>query len=409
MKEKLKRAAIVGIGTTAKPGNIHPYKTWKDLVADAAYEAIGDAKGLKPRDIDGGVIAYHGEGVNEQGGIGGSVADLLGIAPAPVFPHSMNCSGSAVALNTGWEMIASGKYKRVLVMGFEKEGDNINYTENINISFDTEYDYMFGFRHRDGFELMSNYYMKHYGYEDYTSYAAMSYAAHTYGRMNPKASVYGKPMPEFESLKNANSCFSMMGEGAAAAILVPEEDAYLYTDKPVFIEGISLACTSHYIAHRVGEPPMGPDFPEGLKKEETYGQSVALIAAARDAYDMAGITAKDIDVAQVYDLTAGSFWFLDGLGITKFGEGGRYFIEGKAMLDGGAVPINTDGGNIARGHASGADGLNQVIEDVVQLRGDAGERQVKDAKVGVAACVGSAFAHMTVVVLTNDKFKRKEA
>lgn len=406
MSEKLKRVAIVGVGSTEKPGNIHPFKTWKELVADAAYEAIGDANGLKPRDIDGAVIAYHGEGVNEQGGIGGSVADLLGIAPAPVFPHSMNCSGSAVALNTGWEMIASGKYKRVLVMGFEKEGDNINYTENINISFDTEYDYTFGFRHRDGFELMSNYYMKHYGYKDYKSYAAMSYAAHVYGRMNPKASVYGKLMPSFESLENANSCFSMMGEGAAAVILVPEEDAHLYTEHPVYIQGVSLACTSHYIAHRVGEEPMGPDFPEGLKREETYGQSVALIAAARDAYEMAGITVKDIDIAQVYDLTAGSFWFLDGLGITKPGKGAQYFIDGKALLDGGAIPVNTDGGNIARGHASGADGLNQVIENVIQLRGEAKERQVKDAKCAVAACVGSAFAHMTVIVLTNDQFER---
>jgi len=406
MTEKLKRVAIVGIGSTAKPGNIHPFLSWKELVADAAYEAIHDARGLKPRDIDGAVIAYHGEGVNEQGGIGGSVADLLGIAPAPVFPHSMNCSGSAVALNTGWEMVASGKYKRVLVMGFEKEGDNINYTENINISFDTEYDYMFGFRHRDGFELMSNYYMKHYGYPDYKSYAAMSYAAHTYGRMNTKASVYGKPMPTYESLETPNSCFSMMGEGAAAAILVPEEDACLYTDTPVYITGISLACTSHYIAHRVGEEPMGPAFPNGLKREETYGQSVALIEAARNAYDMAGITTDDIDVAQVYDLTAGSFWFLDGLGITEYGKGAQYFIDGKAMLDGGAIPINTDGGNIARGHASGADGLNQVIENVVQLRGAAGIRQVKDAKCAVAACVGSAFAHMTVVVMTNDNFNR---
>jgi acetyl-CoA C-acetyltransferase len=400
-----RRVAIVGIGATARPGAIFPTKTWKDIVADAAYEAIGDAKGLKPRDIDGAVVAYHGEAINEQGGIGGSVADLLAIAPAPVFPHSMNCSGGAVALNTGWEMVASGKYNRVLVVGFDKEGDNLNYTEAINISFDTEYDYVFGFRHRDGFELMSNYYMKHYGYEDYKAYGAMSYQCHWYGRRNPRATTYGKPMPRREDLDNANSCFSIMGEGAAAVILVPEEDAYLYSDKPIWLDGISLATTSHYIAHRVGEPPMGPAFPAGLKREETYGQSAALIAAARDAYAMAGITAQDIDVAQVYDLTAGGFWFLDGLGITPFGEGGRYFLDGKAALD-GPVPINTDGGNIARGHASGADGLNQIVESVVQLRGEGGERQVSDAHCAVAACVGSAFAHMTVAVMTNDGFKR---
>ena len=399
------KVAIVGIGSTPCPGKMHPTKTWKDLVADAAYEAIGDAKNLEPRDIDGAVIAYHGEGVNEQGGIGGSVADLLAIAPAPVFPHSMNCSGGSVALNTGWEMVASGKYKRVLVMGFDKEGDNINYTENINISFDTEYDYMFGFRHRDGFELMSNYYMQHYGYEDYTAYAAQSYQCHWYGRHNPKSTTYGAPMPSFESLKHSGSCFSMMGEGSAAVILVPAEEAYLYTDKPVYLDGVSLATTSHYIGHRMGEEPMGPSFPADLKREEMYGQSVALIAAARDAYKMAEISPKDIDLAQVYDLTAGAFWMLDGLGITEFGEGGRFFIDGQAALD-GRCPTNTYGGNIAYGHASGADGLNQVVENVIQLRHDAGARQVKDARCAVSACVGSAFAHLTVAVLTNNEFKK---
>ena len=400
-----KRVAIVGVGATAKPGDYHPTKTWKDLVADAAYEAIADARGLRPREIDGAVIGYHGEGISEQGGIGGSVADLLGIAPAPVFPHSMNCTGGAVALNTGWEMIASGKYRRVLVLGFDKEGDNLNYTECINISFDTEYDYMFGFRHRDGFELMSGYYMQRYGYKDYEAYGAMSYQCHWYGRRNPKATTYGKPMPKREDLNHAGSCFSIMGEGCAAVILVPEEDAYKYSEQPIWLDGVSIATTSHYIAHRVGEEPMGPSFPQGLRREDTYGQSVALIAAARDAYKMAGITAKDINVAQVYDLTAGAFWFLDGLGITEFGEGGRYFIAGQAALD-GRVPINTDGGNIARGHASGADGLNQVVETVAQLRGQAGERQVKNAQCGVTACVGGAFAHMTVAVMTNDQFRR---
>ena len=406
MSTKNKRVAIVGVGSTPFPGNIHPTKTWKELVADATYEALEDTNGMKAREIDGAVVAYHGEGISEQGGIGGSVADLLGIAPTPVFPHSMNCSGGSVALNTGWAMVSSGKFKHVLVLGFDKESDNINYTECINISFDTEYDYIFGFRHRDGFELMSRTYMDRYGYkDDYTCYAAMSYQAHWYARRNPKASFYGKPMPKFEDLKNANSCFSTMGEGCAAVILVPEEEAYKYSDNPVWLDGISLSTTSHYIAHRYGEEPMGPAFPADLKREDMYGQSVALIVAARQAYKQADITADDIDLAQVYDLTAGGFWFLDGLGITEYGQGAQFFIDGETALD-GKCPVNTDGGNIARGHASGADGLNQVIECVVQLRGEGGERQVKDAKCAVSACVGSAFSHMTVAVLKNDHFKK---
>ena len=150
---------------------------------------------------------------------------------------------------------------------------------------------------------------------------------------------------------------------------------------------------------------MGPDFPDDLKREDMYGQSVALIVAARKAYEMAQITPKDIDLAQVYDLTGAAFWQIDDLGITPYGEGGRHFINGDAGID-GKCPINTSGGLIGYGHASGADGLNQVVENVIQLRGDAGERQVKDAKVAVAACTGSAFAHMTCTVCTNDDFVR---
>ena len=145
-----------GLGTMDK----ERFLSWKEIVADAAYEAATDA-GLSLRDIDCVVIAYHGEAVSEAGGIGGSVSDLLGIAPVPTFPCSMNCAGGSVALNTGWSMVASGKYQKVLVLGFDKALDNINYTESINISYDTEYDYVFGFRHRDGFELMSNHYMEH--------------------------------------------------------------------------------------------------------------------------------------------------------------------------------------------------------------------------------------------------------
>jgi acetyl-CoA C-acetyltransferase len=212
-------------------------------------------------------------------------------------------------------------------------------------------------------------------------------------------------MPKREDLNNSSSCFSMMGEGSAAVILVPEEDAYKFTHRPIWLDGVSLGTTSHYIGHRAGEEPMGPSYPDGLERDEMYGQSAALIAATRNAYNMAGIKADDIDLVQVYDLTACPFWFLDGLGITNFGEGGRFFIEGNAAL-GGRCPVNTDGGNIARGHASGADGLNQVVENVIQLRGEAGERQVKNAKCAVSACVGSAFSHMTVAVLTNDAFRK---
>jgi acetyl-CoA C-acetyltransferase len=395
-----RRVAVVGVGATKDPGSHHPFKSWKDLVADAFYEALENTDGMKPTEIDGVVVGYHGETVNEQGGIGGSVADLLGIAPTPVFPHSMNCASGAVSIHTAWEMVASGKFDKVAAIGFDKEGDNINYTECINISFESEYDYVFGFRHRDGFELLSNYYIQKYNY-DYSPYAALAYQANWYARRNTRAHNYGKPMPNKEDLFSPNSCFSIMGEGAAAVILVPEEDAYKYTKNPVFLDGVSLRTSSHYIAHRLGEQPFGNRYPESLNRENSWDQIATLYEAAKDAYNMAGITVKDVDFCQVYDLLTTPFVCIEALGICEPGQGGQFYIDGETAID-GKCPVNTDGGNIARGHASGADGMNGFVEAVIQLRGEAGERQVPDAKVGVVSGLGSVFTHMTVAVLRKD-------
>lgn len=404
MAEQMKRVAVIGAGATKDPGSNHPFLSWKELVADAAWEAVADA-GLRLSDIDCVVIAYHGEAVSEAGGIGGSVSDLLGIAPVPTFPCSMNCAGGSVALNTGWSMVASGKYRRVLVLGFDKALDNINYTESINISYDTEYDYVFGFRHRDGFELMSNYYMDHYGY-DQRAYGAMAYQAQWYARRNPRASMYGKPLPPRESFDRNDSCYSMMGEGCAAVVLAPADEAGNYPHPPVYLDGVALAVSSHYVGHRAGEEPMAGRYPTSLDRTVDFDQSAPCVAARETAYTMAGITPEDVDLAQVYDLVAGSFWQIEDLGLCPKGEGGQFFLDGETAL-GGKCPVNTDGGNIARGHSSGADGLNQVVENVIQLRGEAGERQVQGAKVAVSSCVGGAYAHLTVIVLTNDKFKKE--
>ena len=186
MSEIKKRVAIIGVGCTEKPGNHHPRKTWKDLAADAAYEALEDA-GMNARDLEAAVVAYHGEGVSEQGGLGAAMSDALAIAPIPVFAIIANCCGGSVALANGFNLVASGKHDKVLVLGGDKEGDNINYTENINISFDTEYDYMFGFRHRDGVELMGNYYLERYGYKGYEAFAALSHQTHWFAREKPKS------------------------------------------------------------------------------------------------------------------------------------------------------------------------------------------------------------------------------
>ena len=392
-----KRVAIVGIGTTARPGNDRPRQSFKDMIVEGVYDALSEAK-IDPALIQAATFAYHGEGVYEYGGIGPVIADTLGICPAPVFINTSNCTGSAVALNMAYSMVAAGRYDIMLVGGFEKMTDHMSYAEYLNASTDSDWDYALGFTHADGIGQITNAYLRNYGYTTMTL-TRWAYEMHKYGRMYEKSSTYGKPMPTMEQL-HASPMFGTMlawGEACAAIVICARDIAHKFTDKPVFIDGIAYTSMPHYYGNQY-------DSYKGMHygpKEYDCTLPLAMMAASEQAYKMAGITERDVDVAQVYDLEAMGFYELEGLKICKPGQAGRFVEEGGIGLE-GACPTNTDGGNIARGHASGHDGVAMAIELTRQLRGEAGARQVKGAKVGVAADIGGASAHNTIIVLRNE-------
>ena len=121
--------------------------------------------------------------------------------------------------------------------------------------------------------------------------------------------------------------------------------------------------------------------------------------AALQAYEMAGIGPEDVDIAQVHDAaTIGELQQIEALHLTPFGEAWRATEEGRTAL-GGDIPVNTDGGLLAMGHPFGASGIRMVHETVTQLRGEAGPRQVENARVGVAQCSGAGDV-TTVHILT---------
>ena len=402
----MRRVAIVGIGMRSDPGSWHPLVTWKEMLCDAAFEAFEDTQGrFTAADVDACVFAFHGEACLEQGGISGSVSDALGISPAPVYNLSTNCSGGNVALSEAVAFVGSGQYDHVLIAGLDKESDLMNYGEAIQLSYDTEYDYKFGFGHRNGLDLLSNAYERRYGYSE-DIYTALGYYSRKYGAENPKAHYYRQPLTweQCEAQGKMASC-AVFGEGAAAAIVVPAEEAYKYTDHPVYVDGISFKCASHYAAHRFGEPPMGNRYPEGPDRLVDVCVAVA-DAAGKEAYEQAGITAEDVQFVQCNELLACTYVALEGLGIFERGKSPVAAKNGEFGLD-GRCPVNTDGGGIARGHCSGADGLYQIGEAVLQLRGQAAGRQIKDCNCGVVSAVGSVFAHYCCSVLTNDNFKRR--
>jgi 2-acetylphloroglucinol acetyltransferase len=395
---KGRRVAIVGIGTTARPGNDRPRQSLKDMIVEGVYDAFSECK-IDPLQIEAAAFAYHGEAISEHGGIAPVIADALGICPAPVFMTSSNCTGSSVALNMAHSMIAAGRYDIMLVGGFEKMTDHMSYGEYLNSSTDTDWDFALGFMHADGIGHMTNTYLRKYGYPTMTL-TRWGYEMHKYGRMYDRSSTFGKPMPTMEQL-HASPAFGTMlawGEACSAVVICAEAIAHKFTDKPVFIDGVAYTTQPHYYG---GEY----DSYKGMHctMPESYDCSYpgAMLAASEQAYKMAGITEKDVDVAQVYDIMIMGFHQLEGLRICKIGQAGRFVEEGGIAL-GGACPTNTDGGNIARGHASGHDGVAMVLELTRQLRGEAGVRQVNNARIGVAANIGGAAAHNTVIVMRNE-------
>ena len=158
--------------------------------------------------------------------------------------------------------------------------------------------------------------------------------------------------------------FCSPGEGAVALVLCRADQARRYTDTPVFLDAVSFA-TRRYGSFEVFSPSLAPERADGPTVE-----------AARAAFEQAGIGPDDVDVAQVQDTESGAeIMHMAETGLCKNGEQ-EHLVQSGATGIGGSMPINTDGGCIANGEPIGASGLRQIYETVLQLRGEAGSRQV---------------------------------
>ena len=208
------------------------------------------------------------------------------------------------------------------------------------------------------------------------------------GALNPYAQ-FKRAMP-IESILNAPmeayplgmlDC-SPVSDGAVALILCSADKAKKYTDKPVKIIGTGQASDTLAV--------------HGRKDICTFESTVY---AAKKAYAQAKIKPSDVNLAEVHDcFTIAEILAIEDLGFVKKGEGGSAIDKKLTTLD-GKIPVNPSGGLKAKGHPIGATGVAQIAEIVMQLRGEAGDRQVKDAKIGLAHNVGAAGASCIVNIL----------
>lgn len=405
MTRKLGRGvAVVGAGMS-KFGAF-PDKTGRDLFVEAYREmAHGIDKGFDPRAIDAIYVGnFSSDLFEKQAHTAPIMADVVGLTPRSATRVEDACASGGVALRQGIMAIASGLAEMVLVGGFERMTalPTAEVTDTLAAAADGLYEIPAGFTFPGFYAAIASAYMHKYGLTpEHLMHVALK--NHANGALNPKAQFgvtiatwmqgrieaakkKNKPVPawqsEFDFLHDdaANPMVawplrlfdcSPITDGAACVLLVAEERARDFTDAPLYVIGSGQAS---------GRP---------LHARADLTSIEAAQIAARQAYEMANVTADDIRLAEVHDcFTIAEIVATEDLGFFAPGRGYGMAEDGVTARD-GAKPINTSGGLKSKGHPVGASGVAQVIEIWKQARGEAGERQVKqDVTLGLTHNVG---------------------
>ncbi|MEE9535956.1 MAG: acetyl-CoA acetyltransferase [Desulfobacterales bacterium] len=384
------KVAIIGVGQStfvrSYPGSI------RELVFEGFMEAMQDAQ-LSTKDIDASVVCSAPE-YDKQRSPAGVFAEYLGLNPQPTFYVETLCSSSSTGLKLAYSLVKSGLHDIVAVIGFQKmsEISSSESQERMGRGADIQWESPFGTMMPAYYAMYAKAHMEKYG-TTLDDLALIRVKAATYGQLNERA-VYRKPV-EFEMfsdpenrmagpvaspLRVGDCCAN--ADGSACIIVASEEKAKSISKKPVWILGVGAASTSVNLA--------GRDLFTGL----TVAQQ-----AAQQAYEMAGVGPKDIDVAEVHDcFTIAEMMAYENLGFAKPGEG-KELIRNKETYQEGRIPVNVDGGLLSKGHPIGATGGSQIRTIVLQLRDEAGDIQVKDPDIGLVHNIGGVGLYGNVTLL----------
>jgi len=385
-----------------------PELSSRDLFVNAFSEMKASVeRGLDPKDIEAVYVAnYSSELFEGQGHVAPLMADWVGLTPRPATCIENACASGGTALRQGLMAIASGMYDLVLVGGVEKMTDlpTERVTDVLTTAVDMFYEGNAGFTFPGLYAAMATAYMHRYG-ATYETLMEVTLKNHANGALNPKAqfgaaisdimqkkkeraAAKGRPVPEWKDEKDflrddrANPTISWplrlfdcspISDGAAAVLLVAGDMADSFTDTPIYIIGSAQVSDS------------------AMHDRSDLTSIRAAKSAAKEACEMAGIRPADVKVAEVHDcFTIAEIIALEDAGFFPPGEAWQAVEEGQTTRD-GARPINTSGGLKSKGHPISASGLAQVVEIWKQMRGTAGERQLKgDVNLGLTHNVGGS-------------------
>jgi len=381
----MRDVAVVGVGMQ-KWGELWE-KSLRDIFVEAALLAIEDA-GVDRIDsmyigcMSSGLFVY-------QEHIGSLLADYLGVRPIPATRIESACASGGASLRAGFIEVASGMSDIVLAGGVEKMtdvgGDEVTFA--LGTAADQEYEGFSGVTFPGIYAMIAKRHMHEFGTTP-EQLAQVAVKNHNNGSMNPLAQFPMKITVEqvLNSVMVADPLHildcSPITDGAAAAIIC-SVDIAKKLGKPI-IKIIGSAQATDTIA---------------LHQRDDITRMRSTERAAEEAYRMAGKKPEDIDIAEVHDcFTIAEICITEALGFVERGKGGGFVESGATALD-GRIPINTSGGLKSKGHPVGATGIAQIVEVVHQLRGEAGERQVKNARVGLTQNMGGSGGSAVVHIL----------
>ncbi|OGD18232.1 MAG: acetyl-CoA acetyltransferase [Candidatus Aminicenantes bacterium RBG_16_63_14] len=370
----MRDVAIIGVGMT-KWGELWE-KSLRTIFTETALLAIADAGVDK---IDSMVVGCMSSGLFVgQEHLSSLLADYLGRTPVAAARVESACSSGGLALRQGFIEVASGMSDVVLVGGVEKMTDvtGCEATYALGTAADQEYEGYHGLTFPGLYAMMAVAHMHRYG-TTREQLALVAVKNHDNGSRNPLAQFPFKITVEgvLNSVLVADplrilDC-SPITDGAAAVVLCPADMARKMKKPVVRITGSGQATDTIALASR---------------KDLTWLESTHI--AAQKALAMAGRKVDEIDLFEVHDcFTIAEIMVTEALGLVEKGRGGRAVEEGLTAR-GGRFPVNPSGGLKAKGHPVGATGVAQAIEVVKQLRGEAGDRQVKGARRGLTQNMG---------------------
>ncbi|KAA0276949.1 MAG: thiolase domain-containing protein [Anaerolineales bacterium] len=382
----MRKVAILGIGQTKV--DEHWEKSLREVGGEAAFLAMQDAG------VDNVEALFVGNMlsplISRQNQLGTFFSDWVGLWKQEAVKIEAACGSGAAAFRSALMAVASGDVDSALVLGVEKMTDKPGgeVTAALATAADADYEVEQGVSFVGINALVMRRYMHEYGWK-HADFAPFSINAHANAMHNPFARLHDTVTVEkYEKSSMVATPINLMdaspvGDGAAAAVIVPAEKVLR---QPRVVVAASAAATDTISVHS--------------RKDPLFLNAAYL--SSKQAYQMAGVKPDEVSVFELHDaFTIMAALSLEATGFAERGEGVRLGLENQIGIE-GRIPVCTRGGLKARGHPVGATGMYQIVEVVQQLRGECGATQVEDATIGMTQNIGGSGATILTHILRRE-------